>query len=120
MAGACEAREGSLGPAPDTATVVLGGRGTVEHVVPPRVRVAQGGVVQFQVVDGRIHTVEFSSDSLPPLALEFLTTSGQLRSPPLLERGVVYEVSFEGAPPGYYPFRVQGPGRPSPGAVFVE
>jgi len=106
--------------APDTARIVLGGRGAEEHVVPTRVRVSGEGIVQFETVDGRVHTIEFFADSLQPDAREFLLNTGQLRSPPLLERGTIYEVSFAEAPPGYYPFFAQGPGSAVSGAVFVE
>lgn len=116
----CDAYAGGVDAAPDTAQVVIGGRATQEHLVPPRVRVAEGGVVEFRTVDGRVHTVEFLPDSLSPEAHAFLETSGQLRSPPLVDRGTVYAVSFAGAPPGYYPFFVQGPGEAARGAVFVE
>ena len=114
---------GESGPesqAVERAEVVLGGRATEEHVVPGRVVVHSGGVVVFRTVDRRLHTVEFAAGGLAPEALAFLERTGQMRSPPLLERGTEYTVSFEGAPAGFYPFLVFGPGTSVEGAIVVE
>jgi len=114
---------GPAGPASqatERAEIVLGGRGTEEHVVPNRVVVRVDGSVVFRTADSRVHTVLFSVDGMSPDVLTFLRQTNQLRSPPLLERGTAYTVSFEGAPAGFYPFRVEGPGEPVEGAIVVE
>ena len=102
------------------AEIILGGRGTDEHVVPNRVVVQVGGSVVFRTADSRVHSVTFASSGMTAGVESFLSRTGQLRSPPLLERGTEYTVRFEGAPPGFYPFVVEGPGPPVEGAVVVE
>lgn len=119
MAG-CQPADSGSGVAVDTAYVVLGGRGSEEHVVPGRVVVRTGGAVVFETVDHRVHTITFEADSIDAAGLSFLNATGQLRSPPLVARGTVYRISLEGAPPGYYPFWAEGPGPPVRGAIFVE
>ena len=109
-----------LGPSVVVHRVTLGGWGGEEHVVPGRLRVEEGDIVQFVSVDGRIHTVFFEADSLGPAQVDFLRSSGQLSGPPLLDRGSRFVVSFGGAPAGVYPFRVEGPGGPVRGRVVVE
>ncbi len=119
LAGACRPGAGS-DPSAEFAEIVLGGRGIEEHVVPTRVVVRAGGRVVFRTADHRLHTVEFSPDGMAPDAFRFLEGSGQLRSPPLLERGTEYTVTFDGAPAGFYPFHVVGPGTRVEGAIVVE
>jgi plastocyanin len=119
-AGGCDSRSGPANQAVARAEIVLGGRGTEEHVVPSRVIVQVGGSVVFRTVDSRVHTVEFSPSGMTAEAQSYLRRTGQQRSPPLLERGTEYTVTFEGAPPGFYPFLVRGPGVPVEGAVVVE
>ncbi len=118
--GACQSPEVGSGIAVDTAEIVLGGKGSIEHVVPSRVVVRTGGELVFRTVDHRVHTIAFVTDSLGPAALDFLRTTGQLRSPPLVSRGTVYRISLAGAPPGYYPFVAEGPGPPVRGGLFIE
>ncbi len=118
--GACQAPATRSDLAVDTAEIVLGGRGSQEHVVPSRVVVRSGGEVVFRTVDNRVHTIAFEPDSMGPAVLEFLRSTRQMRSPPLVSRGTLYRISLEGAPPGYYPFWAKGPGPPVLGALFVE
>lgn len=100
--------------------VSLGGRGAEEHVVPSRLRVGPRAVVEFVAVDGRVHTVSFAEDSLAPDAARFLRRTSQLRSPPLVDRGARFVLSFQGAPGGRYPYRIEGPGGEAWGAILVE
>lgn len=118
--GSCDTRGGPASQAVERAEIVLGGRGTDEHVVPNRVVVQLGGSVVFRTADSRVHTVTFTAAGMTAEVLDFLNRTHQLRSPPLLERGTEYTVTFEGAPPGFYPFLVEGPGPPVEGAVVVE
>lgn len=99
--------------------IVLGGRGAREHVVPPRLTVEPGAVVDFVTVDGRIHTVSFVDDSLSTEARSFLRGTRQTASPPLLDQGARFVVDLEGAPPGRYPFRSEGPGGDARGEIVV-
>ncbi|HSR43237.1 MAG TPA: hypothetical protein VLL48_13710, partial [Longimicrobiales bacterium] len=100
--------------------VTLGGRGAREHVVPPRLEVTSGDVVEFLTVDGRIHTVEFPVDSLSMVTAAFLRGTGQLESPPLVDRGTRFVVTLRGAPPGRYLFRSRGSGEDAWGEIVVR
>lgn len=99
---------------------ILGGRGAEEHLVPPRVEVSPGDVVQFVPVDGRIHTVYFEPEDSSGALADFLSRTGQMSSPPLLDRESRFVVTFRGAPTGSYPFRVEGPGGAVRGLVVVQ
>lgn len=100
--------------------VTIGGRGDEEHVVPTVLRVAGDALVVFTTVDGRVHTVSFPEDSLPLPAALFLERTSQTRSPPLVDRGSRFVVTFEGAPRGRYPFLSRGPGGEAWGTLVVE
>lgn len=100
--------------------ITLGGRGAAEHVVPTRIDVAPGDVVQFLNVDRRIHTVSFEVDSLGAEGRRFLTETAQLESPPLLTAGSRFVVTFRDAPSGVYPFRSEGPGGSGRGRIVVR
>lgn len=73
----------------------------------------------FTTVDGRVHTVSFPEDSLALDATLFLERTSQLRSPPLVDRGSRFVVTFQGAPEGRYPFRSRGPGGEAWGVLVV-
>lgn len=88
-------------------------------MVPPRIELGPGDVVQFFTVDGRVHTVRFPEDSLGPARAAFLRRTGQLESPPLVERGARFVVIFRDAPPGRYPFRSDGSGGVAWGVLVV-
>ncbi|HEX7119218.1 MAG TPA: hypothetical protein VF212_10545 [Longimicrobiales bacterium] len=85
------------------ADVVLRSGGA-DAVHPDTIRIRVGDVVQFTAADARSHAVEFDRERLTPDAAAFLERTTQLRSPPLLTRGARWIVSFDGAPPGAYPF----------------
>lgn len=108
-----------LEPARVIHEVTIGGRGGEEHVVPSVLRVPLGAVVVFTTVDGRIHTVTFPEDSLPLDGALFLQRTGQMESPPLVDRGSRFVVTLEEAPPGRYRFRSQGPGGEAWGVLLV-
>jgi plastocyanin len=99
--------------------VILGGRGSEEHVLPARIQASRGDGVEFVTVDHRVHTVWFPSDSLSPQAMAFLTSTEQLESPPLLQRGSRFVLVLEDAPPGRYPFITQGHGGRASGVIEV-
>ncbi|MCA9736572.1 MAG: hypothetical protein KC645_03010 [Gemmatimonadetes bacterium] len=110
------------GPAPEDSdpVVLLGGRGSEEHVLPERLVVPGGARVRFTTVDRRVHTIRFLLDELPEPARRFLEETGQDASPPLLERGTVFEVWFRDAPRGFYPYLAEGHGAPVRGVIVVE
>ena len=90
-----------------------------ETVEPDELNVEPGWYVEFFTRDGRVHTVSFLMDSLNGAQAEFLRSTGQDRSPPLLEVDSRYVVSFEGAPAGRYPFQVEGNGASARGTILV-
>lgn len=111
----------SLGLSPNDQVwrVELGSRDNREHVEPPVVTVSPGSWVEFVTTDTRLHTVLFPLDSLPAPSADFLLRTGQTASPPLVEEGARFVMSFEEAPAGRYPFLVEGNGVTAVGAVVV-
>lgn len=91
-----------------------------ERIDPDRVEIRQGDYVEFVTDDRRVHAVAFTLDSLSLPASEFLSQSGQQGSPPLVDAGARFVVSFTGAPTSRYPFVVVGNGAPGRGLVVVS
>lgn len=100
-------------------TLVLRG-GEQEEVTPGTVEILEGDWVQFSAADWRVHEVRFEADSLSLPARSFLEESDQGASPPLVDQGDRFVVSFTGAPEGRYPFLVEGNGTPVRGVVVVS
>ncbi len=100
--------------------MILGGRGAREHIVPAQVELEPGDVVEFSTVDHRVHFLRFPEDSVTAQAWAFLVETGQEQSPPLVERGARFVVTFEGAPPGRYPFLSRGGGGVLSGVITVR
>ena len=100
--------------------IVLGGQGRMEHLVPTRLEIPQGAIVEIVTVDRRVHTVTFLQDSLSPQAAAFLTETNQMQSPPLLEQGSRFVISFREAPPGRYHFVSEGHGGTASGIIVIE
>jgi plastocyanin len=94
--------------------------GDSEQVRPPTVSLSAGAYVEFVTGDGRIHEVHFELDSLAAAARAFLQESDQASSPPLVNRDSRFVVRFDQAPPGRYPFLVEGNGAPAHGVVVVR
>lgn len=90
-----------------------------ERVEPALVTVRAGDLVQFVTRDRHVHVISFIIEGLPAPAAGFLRGSWQERSPPLVEMGARFVVTFAGAPPGSYPFVVTGSGREGRGSVVV-
>lgn len=93
--------------------------GAREVLEPPEVHVPPGAWVQFVTTDWRVHAVRFVTDSLGPEGLAFLERTGQMGSPPLVDRDARFVVSFDEAPEGRYPFVAEGSGAPAYGVVVV-
>jgi plastocyanin len=97
----------------------LSSPGNRETVEPASVEVRPGDWVEFSTADRRVHAVSFVLDSLPAAAAEFLRSSSQESSPPLVEPEARFLVSFEGAPVGRYLFVVAGNGAEARGSIVV-
>jgi plastocyanin len=105
----------------ETAQVVqLGGGRDEEHVIPLALEISPGEWVEFLTLDRRVHTLSFVSDSLSTAAREYMSATGQLHSPPLLERGTRFFVDFREAPEGRYVFSSRSHGEPVFGSVTVR
>jgi plastocyanin len=100
--------------------VVLGGRGSEEHVLPQHIATSPGDAVEFVTVDHRVHTVSFLQDSLSIEGIDFLTSVGRMASLPLISRGSRFLVLLEAAPHGRYPFVSQGHGGRAYGVIDVS
>jgi plastocyanin len=94
--------------------------GTSEVLDPVETTLPPGAWIEFVAADGRIHEVTFEADSLGAEALAFMQRTDQLSSPPLVNLGQRFVVSFRDAPQGRYPFRVEGNGGPARGVVVVK
>jgi plastocyanin len=112
----------SLGLTEDDAVfrVGLSVREARERLRPAIVWIPSGAWVEFVVEDRRVHTVVFELDSMVTASAAVLRRAGQDASPPLVELGARFLVEFRDAPPGRYPFRVEGSGALARGAVVVE
>ena len=98
----------------------LSGRGDETRIVPSRIEIARGEIVQIVVVDRRTHLITFDVEGMEPALLAFLKETRQDRFPPLLEREARIVLSFEGAPPGRYTFIDEGNGPPTRGEILVS
>ena len=87
--------------------------------MPTRIQASPGDGVEFRTVDNRVHTVEFLADSLNVEVREFLETSGQMASPPLVSRGARFILRLQNAPQGLYFFMSEGHGGMALGVVEV-
>ena len=94
--------------------------GEVEWADPELMSVEPGTYVEFVTTDWLIHEVIFEIDSLTSEQRAFLERTDQAASPPLVERDSRYVLVFEGAPPGRYPYRLEGNGRPGRGVILVS
>jgi plastocyanin len=98
----------------------LSGRGDLMRVVPPVTHAAPGDVVQFVVLDHRVHLVQFREERMSGELVEFLRSTGQDRIPPLMERETRLVLTFEDAPVGVYHFQVEGNGPPVDGEIRLS
>lgn len=93
--------------------------GATETSEPVELSVAPGVWVEFVTTDWHVHEIAFELDSLSSAARDFLEGSDQVASPPLLRRDSRFVISLEGAPPGRYPYTLQGNGAQGRGVVVV-
>lgn len=93
--------------------------GVVERADPVVVSLESGAYVEFITTDWLIHEVIFDADSLAADQWAFLERTDQVESPPLIHREGRYVLAFEGAPPGRYPYTIQGNTRAGRGVIVV-
>lgn len=100
-------------------TVRISG-GAVETLEPSETLVPPGAWVQFVTADAFVHEIRFDLDDMAAEARAFLTDTDQAASPPLLDAGARFVISFRDAPEGRYPFVAEGNGAPARGVVVVR
>ncbi len=114
-----ESRRAVLPPGETSRVIHLGGGRDQEHVLPLAIEIGTGEWVEFITLDRRVHTLSFVADSLSDRGREYLLATGQVHSPPLLERGTRFFVDFREAPEGRYVFTSRSHGEPVYGSVTV-
>jgi plastocyanin len=93
--------------------------GEVERAEPAALSIEAGSYVQFVTTDWLVHEILFDTTALNPSQRGFLRATDQLHSPPLIDRGSRYVLSFVDAPPGSYTYRLEGNGTASRGTIVV-
>ena len=94
--------------------------GVGERASPDTIRVSPGDFVQFVSGDHFVHEVRFQLDALTDAQQSFLVDSGQDASPPLVRQGARFVLTLEEAPPGSYPFALEGNRAPGAGVLVVR
>lgn len=107
-----------IGPGTEVHRITLTG-GEVERADPAALSVEPGALVEFVTTDWLIHEVIFQVDSVGGERRSFLERTDQTASPPLIDRDSRYLVTFEEAPPGRYPYVLEGNGAPGRGVIIV-
>ncbi len=117
--GGGDAQAAAEGPAADTS--VPGGTGTVHEVqmvlndageyryIPDQLTIKVGDTVRWINASGGPHNVQFKSGQVPDGAEAVLNAAmanriGPMNGELLMAPDAVYEISFEGAPVGEYPY----------------
>jgi hypothetical protein len=93
--------------------------GKREQADPVVVSIEPDAHVEFITTDWLIHEVIFDEDSLVGGRWDFLESSDQTSSPPLIDKESRYLLSFVGAPTGRYPYRIEGNGAAGRGVIIV-
>ena len=93
--------------------------GVGESAEPDSIVVQPGDYLQFVSSDWFIHEVHFDSAIMDDQARSFMVVTGQMSSPPLLQQGARFVLSFADAPLGRYPFRLQGNREDGRGVIVV-
>lgn len=90
-----------------------------EVAEPRSLSIRAGAWLAFRTDDGFLHTVRFELDSLTPAQRSWMTSAGP-ESPPLVARNARWVISFADAPPGRYPYTLEGNLDAGRGAVVVD
>jgi hypothetical protein len=93
--------------------------GEVERAEPAALSIESGAYVEFVTTDWLVHEILFDSAALTPSQRGFLERTDQMFSPPMIDRGSRYVLSFVDAPPGRYTYRLEGNGSASRGTIVV-
>lgn len=93
--------------------------GVAERTDPDSIAVLVGDLVQFVSEDWLIHHIRFDLDEVDEAARAFLVRTEQTESPPMLEQGTRFVLTFAEAPPGRYPYRLEGNREPGSGLIVV-
>ncbi len=94
--------------------------GASERADPAALSIDPGAHVEFVTMDWLVHEVIFEADSVGAAGWRFLFGTDQTASPPLIDLGSRYVLSFEEAPPGRYPYLLEGNGAPGRGVIVVR
>jgi plastocyanin len=84
--------------------VRIGAAAAASEFAPDTVRAQPGDVIRFTVSATGTHAIAFDAAALTPEQGDFLSSTHQLRGPPLITAGATWVVSLVDAPPGEYPF----------------
>lgn len=90
-----------------------------ERAHPDSILVQEGDYIQFVSDDWFLHEVRFDSTDMSEQAWEFMVLNNQAASPPLLQNGARFVISFVDAVPGAYPFLLEGNREPGFGVIVV-
>ena len=129
-AAACEERDPDLLPDAqlraelgltddDRVHTVLLSTAEGERAEPDSLEVLPGDLVQLVSDDWMVHEVAFDLEAAAGAARSYLERTGQAHSPPLLQRGARFVLTFADAPPGRYPYRLTGNRAGGEGVIVV-
>ena len=93
--------------------------GVAERADPDSIVVQTGDYLQFVSSDWLIHEVRFDSAAMDDRTRSFMVLTDQMASPPLLQQGARFVLSFTDAPQGTYPFRLEGNRGSGRGVIVV-
>ncbi|MGY8777704.1 MAG: hypothetical protein ACKVIN_06235 [Longimicrobiales bacterium] len=93
--------------------------GVGERSDPDAVTVSAGEFVQLVSTDWFVHEVRFDLDAMALDTRAFLERTGQTVSPPLLQEGSRFVLSFANAPAGRYPYLLEGNRESGLGEIVV-
>ena len=93
--------------------------GVDERAEPDSIVVQVGDYLQFVSSEWLIHEVHFDTTSMDDRTRSFMTVTDQMDSPPLLQQGARFVLSFVDAPPGSYPFLLEGNRGSGRGVIVV-
>lgn len=100
-------------------TVVLR-TGVGERSDPADLEIRPGDLVQFVSSDWFVHELRFAADSMEAEMFVFLEDNGQSESPPMLQQGSRFVMTFDGAPLGRYVYLLEGNRSPGSGSIVVS
>jgi plastocyanin len=80
-------------------------RSRLDELDPAESTIRTGDLLRFIAQDAGTHAIAFDGDAMTDEARAFLQKTGQLRSPPFLQKGSTWVMSFKDAPVGRYPYR---------------